>query len=54
MSDERTPTGRRAAPATSEVGVRRAVELDPAAPLPESDPELVERIADEIERRAAR
>ncbi len=32
-----------------EVGVRRAVDLDAAAPLPESDPELVARIRAEIE-----
>jgi len=33
-----------------EVGVRRVAELDPTAPLPESDPRLVERIAGEIRR----
>jgi SAM-dependent MidA family methyltransferase len=33
-----------------EVGLRRVAELDPAAPLPESDPRLVERIAEEIRR----
>jgi SAM-dependent MidA family methyltransferase len=33
-----------------EVGVRRVTELDPGAPLPESDPRLVERIAAEIRR----
>ena len=31
-----------------EVGLRRVPELDPTAPLPESDPRLVARIADEI------
>lgn len=35
---------------TVEVGVRRVDELDPAAPLPDSDPRLVERIAGEIRR----
>ncbi|HEX2625906.1 MAG TPA: hypothetical protein VHL56_03280, partial [Candidatus Limnocylindrales bacterium] len=29
-------------------GIRRVEELDPTAPLPESDPELVERIREEI------
>jgi len=33
-----------------EVGVRRVTELDPGAPLPESDPHLVERITSEIRR----
>jgi len=33
-----------------EIGVRRVAELDPGAPLPESDPRLVERIAGEIRR----
>jgi len=33
-----------------EVGLRRVPELDPTAPLPEGDPRLVERIADEIRR----
>ena len=33
-----------------QVGVRRVTELDPDAPLPESDPRLVERIAAEIHR----
>jgi SAM-dependent MidA family methyltransferase len=33
-----------------DVGVRRVTELDPGAPLPDSDPRLVERIADEIRR----
>src|SRR6185503_9270800 len=33
-----------------EIGVRRVTELDPGAPLPESDPRLVERIAREIRR----
>ena len=33
-----------------EIGVRRVTELDPGAPLPESDPRLVERIAGEIRR----
>ena len=35
---------------TVEVGVRRVDELDPSAPLPESDPALLERIRDEIRR----
>ena len=30
------------------LGLRRVDELDPGAPLPESDPRLVRRIADEI------
>ena len=33
-----------------EVGIRRVTELDPAAPLPASDPSLVERIREEIRR----
>ena len=33
-----------------EVGLRRAAGLDPAAPLPPSDPELLRRIHDEIRR----
>jgi SAM-dependent MidA family methyltransferase len=33
---------------TVEVGLRRVSELDPNAPLPESDPGLVQRIAEEI------
>jgi len=42
---ERQAAGRRV-----EVGLRRVAELDPAAPLPASDPRLVERIAEEIRR----
>jgi len=45
MSEERRPaTGR------VEAGVRRVPELDLSAPLPESDPRLVQRIAAEIRR----
>jgi len=33
-----------------DVGVRRVLELDPEAPLPESDPDLAERIRSEIRR----
>jgi len=33
-----------------EIGLRRVTELDATAPLPESDPRLVERIAGEIRR----
>jgi len=33
-----------------EVGIRRVAELDPSAPLPASDPRLVERIGAEIRR----
>ena len=40
----------RDAPRAVEVDVRRVTELDPAAPLPESDPALVARISDEIRR----
>jgi SAM-dependent MidA family methyltransferase len=35
---------------SAEVGLRRVTELDAGAPLPESDPRLVERIAEEIRR----
>jgi SAM-dependent MidA family methyltransferase len=44
MSDERPAIKR------VEAGVRRVPELDPAAPLPDSDPRLVERIVEEIRR----
>jgi len=40
----------READAGVEVGLRRVLELDPAAPLPESDPRLLERIRGEIRR----
>ncbi|HEY4227839.1 MAG TPA: hypothetical protein VGM49_05835, partial [Candidatus Limnocylindrales bacterium] len=30
------------------LGLRRIAELEPDAPLPESDPDLVARVADEI------
>lgn len=36
---------------TVEIGLRRASELDPSAPLPESDPRLLMRIRGEIETR---
>ena len=45
MSGERVP-GR----PPVEVGVRRVTELDPGAPLPENDPQLVGQIAGEIRR----
>ena len=45
MTDARAPR-----PGSIEVGVRRVQELDPGAPLPESDPRLVERIGSEIRR----
>jgi len=40
----------RAAAASVEAGLRRVTELEPGAPLPDSDPRLVERIAAEIRR----
>jgi len=43
-------SGEREADAGVEVGLRRVPELDPAAPLPESDPHLLERIRREIRR----
>ena len=49
MSDERTAGGPAGRTGDVQVGVRRAVDLDPAAPLPDSDPELAKRIVDEIE-----
>jgi len=42
MTDDHAAIGR------IEVGLRRVPELDPGAPLPESDPRLMERIAAEI------
>jgi SAM-dependent MidA family methyltransferase len=45
LSGPREPLG-----PSIEVGVRRVTELDPGAPLPDSDPRLVERIASEIHR----
>jgi SAM-dependent MidA family methyltransferase len=53
MTDDRQATPRRTARPTAptfEVGVRRAPELDPGAPLPESDPNLVARMTAEIRR----
>jgi SAM-dependent MidA family methyltransferase len=43
-------SGEREADAGVEVGLWRVPELDPAAPLPESDPHLLERIRREIRR----
>ena len=43
-------SGEREADAGVEVGLRRVPELDPAAPLPESDPRLLGRIRGEIRR----
>ena len=45
MSEEQDP-----ARPSIEAGVRRVTELDPAAPLPDSDPRLVERISAEVRR----
>jgi SAM-dependent MidA family methyltransferase len=42
MSESRDPSP------SVEIGIRRVTELDPGAPLPESDARLVERIAGEI------
>jgi SAM-dependent MidA family methyltransferase len=44
MSDEPRPAE------SVEIGLRRVTELEPGAPLPESDPRLVERIGAEIRR----